>query len=673
MSVPEERPARRLRALRLSDWRLLWENRTLGEKLVLSVWLSLVPISLATSMAAMATVERLTLQQLRVEMLRQAREANRRFSAWEKEHLSSLQFLAQLRSISSLNPEDSARTLSTAGQSYPRYSFFLKASDGSPIASSPEDLQNKILNKVEQRALTGMVSNGLISNGLITNGLISDQSNHFSCFGSSVPVRTNRFPQEVPKGVLSSCIAINELGRVTGVDDLRSHFNEENSDTPRLDLVRGNTRGIAMFQVLRPGLMLLLESRGYSQEERERLLDPRESLKSAWAPFIRYAMNQNRTMEDFAKFRIDGKVYYAAIDQHNNNQSSLFIIDQETVFEGVHRLFTWLWAGNIAALVASSVAIVRICKSLSQPIDRVGMVLERISQGDFSLELPAARGPQGQLFSYVNRASAQLKAYLADSEALTVTNAQLYQARRIQDDFLIQNLPCSNTVDLAASFNPAYEIGADWYDALTAHPFTIVVVADVCDKGVPSALYMSVFRSLLRLNLQREFSVADGDADSKLRQALMSVNRYMVDNHGSTGMFATAFVGAYDPGQHRLSYVVAGHESPLIHQRGVVSALTLGGPALGLFAQATFQPGHCQLDPGSYLLAFSDGLPDARNSHGDAFGHANVRALFAQLAGAEPSAQSLLDGVSAAALSHIGEAEQFDDLTLLTLRVKGGT
>jgi serine phosphatase RsbU (regulator of sigma subunit) len=143
----------------------------------------------------------------------------------------------------------------------------------------------------------------------------------------------------------------------------------------------------------------------------------------------------------------------------------------------------------------------------------------------------------------------------------------------------------------------------------------------------------------------------------------------MADNLGSTGMFATAFVGAYDPDQHRLSYVVAGHESPLIHQRGVVSELALGGPALGVFAQATFQPGHCQLEPGSYLLAFSDGLPDARNSHGDAFGHARVRALFAQLAAAEPSAQSLLDEVSAAALSHIDEAEQFDDLTLLTLRV----
>jgi serine phosphatase RsbU (regulator of sigma subunit) len=659
MSIPEGGAARRLRALRLSNWRLLWDNRTLGEKLVLSVWLSLVPISLATSLAAMATVEHLTLQQLRVEMLKQAHEVNRKFKIWEQTHLTSLTFLSKLRSISSLNPSYSARVLSLAHQSFPLTSFLLKAPDGRLIASSPEGLQSKRLNSVEQRALSG----------LATNGLSNDHNSNPTCLVSSVPVRPYASVEQVPIGVLSSCIAINDLGKVTGVDDLRKHLNQETSGTPRLDLTRGKTRGIAVFKVLRPGLLLLLESQGYAEEERERMLDPRESLKSAWAPFIRFAMNQNRNTDDFVKFRIDGKVYYAAVEHYDNNQSSLFVIDQETVFEGLRRLFAWLWVGNLAALLTSSVAIVRICKNLSKPIDRVGMVLERISQGDFSLELPAARGTHGKLFSYVNRASAQLKAYLADSEALTVTNAQLHQARRIQDDFLIQNLPCSETVDLAASFNPAYEIGADWYDAITAHPFTIVVVADVCDKGVPSALYMSVFRSLLRLNLQREFNVPDGDAGNKLRQALISVNRYMADNHGSTGMFATAFVGAYDPGQHRLSYVVAGHESPLIHQRGVVSELALGGPALGVFAQATFQPGHCQLEPGSYLLAFSDGLPDARNSHGDAFGHARVRALFAQLAAAEPSAQSLLDEVSAAALSHIDEAEQFDDLTLLTLRV----
>lgn len=658
----QERPAWTLRALRPGNWRLLWENRTLGEKLVLSVWLSLVPISLATSMVAMATIEQLTLQQLSAEMLKQSREVNSRFRAWEKSHLSSLTFLSKLRSIASLDPISSARTLSIAHRSFPLTTFYLKASDGSLIASSPKVLHSRSFNKVEQRALSGLANNGLAR---------LNKNNPF-CFISSVPVLTNIAAKQVPIGVLSSCIAMKELGKFTGIDDLRQHLNQGSSGTPRLDLTRGKTRGIAVFKVLGPGLLLLLESQGYTEEERERMLDPHQSLKSAWAPFIHLALDQNRKLEDFTKLRINGTVYYVAISNYNNLQSSLFVIDEETVFEDLRQLLTWVWVGNITALIASSIAILRICRSLSQPIERVGTVLEHISQGDFSLQLPAARGTQGQLFDYVNRASAQLKVYLADSEALTLTNAQLYQARRIQDDFLIQNLPKGDTFDLAASFNPAYEVGADWYDAITVHPFTIVVVADVCDKGVPSALYMSVFRSLLRLNLQREFNDPDGDAGSKLREALVSVNRYMADNHGHTGMFATAFVGAFDPGQQRLSYVVAGHESPLIHQRGVVSELVQGGPALGVFAQAMFKPGHCQLDPGSYLLAFSDGLPDARNSHGDAFGQARVKELFAQLAAAEPSAQTLLDEVSAAALSHIGEAEQFDDLTLLTLRVLRG-
>ena len=661
MNFPGQPWIRLRRVVRLDSWHLFWDNRTLAEKLVLGVWLSLVPISLATSIAAMATIEELTLRQLRVEMLDQAHEANSRFNTWREVHLSSLKFLAKLRSVKSLSPPNATTTLSTLHQTYPSFTFFLRNRDGSLIARSAGNLLSKPLNKIERQALSGIT----------TSGLLNDNINNKSCFLSSMPVYAGKPRQQAPIAVLSSCIAINELGKVTGIDDLRKHLNQESAITPRLDLLNGNRRGIAVFKVLHPGLMLLLESQGYSQQEREQMLNPRESIKSHWAPFIKLALNGNQQAEEFTSIRINGKLYYVAVERYNKIQASLFVIDQETVLEGPYKLFRWFWIGNIVALIASSLAITRICKSISQPIEQVGTVLERISQGDFSLQLPDSRGPQGQLFSHVNRASAQLKAYLADSEALTVTNAQLHQARLIQDDFLIQTLPNNDAVELAASFNPAYEIGADWYDALSINGFTIVVVADVCDKGVASALYMSVFRSLLRLNLQREFNTPDSDACLNLAEALTSVNRYMADNHGNTGMFATTFVGAYDPGKRRLSYLVAGHESPLIYQRGVVSNLALGGPALGVIAHARFKPGHCQLGPGSYLLAYSDGLPDARNGRGEAFGLARIKALFEQCAATQPSAQQLLDEVNAAAAAHMGDAEQFDDLTLLTLQVHG--
>ena len=94
----------------------------------------------------------------------------------------------------------------------------------------------------------------------------------------------------------------------------------------------------------------------------------------------------------------------------------------------------------------------------------------------------------GRLFNYVNQASIQLQAYLADAKAHAITDNQLEEARRIQADFLIRDLPSTPVVELAAMFQPAYQIGADWYDALERDGVVFVVVADDCDKGIPSAL-----------------------------------------------------------------------------------------------------------------------------------------------------------------------------------------
>jgi hypothetical protein len=191
--------------------------------------------------------------------------------------------------------------------------------------------------------------------------------------------------------------------------------------------------------------------------------------------------------------------------------------------------------------------------------------LSRISHGDFGEPLPTDSSDVGRLFNYVNQASSQLQAFLADAKAHAITDTQLEEARRIQADFLIRDLPSSPQVELAAMFDPAYQIGADWYDALERDGVVFVVVADVCDKGIPSALYMSVFRSLLRLSLVKEWDLCHEPCRAICR-AIGTVNTYMAETHGSTAMFATAFVGAYDPQHQQLSYVVAGHEAPLVLQ-----------------------------------------------------------------------------------------------------------
>jgi serine phosphatase RsbU (regulator of sigma subunit) len=241
----------------------------------------------------------------------------------------------------------------------------------------------------------------------------------------------------------------------------------------------------------------------------------------------------------------------------------------------------------------------------------------------------------------------------------------------MQADFLIEPLPPRQGLQLAALCQPAYDIGADWYDVVPLGDATAVVVADVCDKGIPSALYMSVFRSLLRLSLSKEWT-ASGDAVRCLEAALSNVNRYMASTHASSGMFATAFVGLYLPATGSLAYALAGHETPFVLRApGLPSApqLARSGPALGLFEEAAFAIHTCSLRPGDLLFAYSDGLPDARSPAGEPFGRERIEALLASVNPEACSPQDLLAHVHSTVTTYCGGAEPFDDLTLLTLKV----
>ena len=257
---------------------------------------------------------------------------------------------------------------------------------------------------------------------------------------------------------------------------------------------------------------------------------------------------------------------------------------------------------------------------------------------------------------------------------LAISDRQMQTAKQIQQYFLAEAPPPSAGYELAYYLQPAYQVGADWYDLLTVDGKQFMVVADVCDKGVGSALFMSVFRSLLRYSLIGEFSASTDCSDApplgdRLARVAQIVNRYMAENHGASSMFATVFLAAYEPGTRCLDYVCAGHEAPLVRCAGGVEALEVTGPALGIFAGAPFSSRHCQLAPGDVLVAFTDGLPDARGTDEAPLGQQAVKALLADAKRDAHSAEQWLDALKQLALDHMGEAEQFDDLTLMVLKV----
>lgn len=262
-------------------------------------------------------------------------------------------------------------------------------------------------------------------------------------------------------------------------------------------------------------------------------------------------------------------------------------------------------------------------------------------------------------------------------------------ARNIQRDFLPESLPEIPGVQLEAALHPAREVSGDFYDAFQLAPSgnLVLVVGDVCDKGVGAALFMALFRSLIRASadpvgggaiqmiggrrtLVMQSLEAATPADLLTRVAGFT-NNYIARLHGRTNMFATVFMAVLDPVYGGLDYLNAGHEPAfIIGADGDIQQLRPTGPALGLMPDSVFSAKQTRLEYGQSLLAFTDGLVEARSPTGEVFGGERLReVLRAHRAAAAPD---LVREIAEALRVFGRQAEPHDDVTMLAATRVGG-
>ena len=244
---------------------------------------------------------------------------------------------------------------------------------------------------------------------------------------------------------------------------------------------------------------------------------------------------------------------------------------------------------------------------------------------------------------------------------------ELEIGREIQLGFLPDALPSPAGWELCAHFRPARQVAGDFYDAFTLPEGRVaLVLADVCGKGVGAALFMALFRSLIRALAEPQFAAAPSVAEG-LRTTLRATNDYIARTHDRANMFATTFAAVLDPATGALDYVNAGHEPPVIVDAGgrVRARLAPTGPALGLLPELEFGVASDRLNAGETLFAYTDGVVDARDPQDEPFGEDRLMALLQT--DAAPAAR-LLERIDAALSAYIGTADQFDDVAMLATR-----
>jgi serine phosphatase RsbU (regulator of sigma subunit) len=235
---------------------------------------------------------------------------------------------------------------------------------------------------------------------------------------------------------------------------------------------------------------------------------------------------------------------------------------------------------------------------------------------------------------------------------------ELLVARAIQQTFMPREIPGLRGWELAADWQPARQVGGDFYDFFDLPDRRLgLVIADVADKGMPAALFMALTRALMRAAALTHASPAE---------ALAQVNDLMVpDAH--RGMFVTAVYGVVGLDSGRLVYANAGHLPPLVWRRArrAVERLNRGGLALGVIEGSRVTEHTIDLAPGDSLILYTDGVTDALSPNGDMYGTERLPEIVR--GSTCSSAQSLLRAIGDSVAAFAAGMPPADDLTLTVL------
>jgi serine phosphatase RsbU (regulator of sigma subunit) len=595
--------------------------------------------------------------------MRRAKTLDRFFHAWEKDVTLMLRSLSLSPVIRSMNQQQASQLLDPIYPLTPFRNWRLWKADGSLVLASEKviniPLQQKRILKDPgfQDARAGRFNFKVSS--------VQSKGRLDACLQANQPVYGLN-DEAVVQGILSFCIPLSKLGEDSGLLLVGSESELTQAGTPvgPMEPHIGKYRGNSFFLLNKHGNLVFPVNSG-ARYSHLSLLSPQRVASGSWAPFVMLA----RESIGHGRFRlveVQGIPFYMLTLPISSEWLSVTVVDRETILAPVVRFLRNLITAQVVTVIVTALAISFACGRVSRPIKDAGRTIKAISTGDFNAHLDEIYpGELGELYSSINQTGGRLRQLLDQALAHAVTDQQLETAKTIQKSFIVESLPVVDGIELSAYFLPAYDIGADWFDALAINDICYLAVADVCDKGVASALFMSVFRTLVRYGLSQES--IHGSSDTTLSEVVSLVNNYMAQNHGDTLMFATMFLACFTSDTGLLSYVSAGHETPLLRKGNRCLRLDAQGPAMGLFDGATYELRDIQLDPGDVLVIFSDGIIDARSPSDDAFGMDTLEAMVLAMPDSL-TADQIASRIKANVASHIHDADQFDDMTLMVMR-----
>lgn len=312
----------------------------------------------------------------------------------------------------------------------------------------------------------------------------------------------------------------------------------------------------------------------------------------------------------------------------------------------------------------------RLANIITAPVLKLRNDVKVISGGDLDRKAEVVGNDEiSDLANSFNDMTTSLKTYISDLTSLTAEKerigAELDVATHIQSSMLPSIFPAfddQKEFDIYATMNPAKEVGGDFYDFFKIDDkHLVIVVADVSGKGVPAALFMVIGKTLIK-----DHTTINTD----LSEVFQKVNNLLCESN-SENLFITAFEAVINLETGHMVYVNAGHEMPYIYRKGKewTAEQIKPGFVLAGMENMKFKTGELYLNKGDKVFQYTDGVTEATNAKNELYGMDRLKAALDK--NSDKSMLELLPAIKADIDEFVGEAPQFDDITMLGFELKG--
>jgi phosphoserine phosphatase RsbU/P len=268
----------------------------------------------------------------------------------------------------------------------------------------------------------------------------------------------------------------------------------------------------------------------------------------------------------------------------------------------------------------------------------------------------------------------QLLKLIADVASIRIENVRLLEVqqeqKRLANELAVASEiqlrlhpaapPALPGYDMIGVSFPCYEVGGDYFDFIEKRDGRYVIaLGDVSGKGTGAALLMSSVHAAVRAHTTTRLSASE---------VVGEINQYIYDNTPAN-RYVTLFYSELDPRTHQLTYINAGHNSPLlVRASGEVTTLDIGGFPVGITPFCDYREGWVELEPGDVMVIYSDGVTESVDEQEEEFGEARLIEIVQRNRGR--TAAGLRDRIDEALAKFVGKAKSVDDLTLVIVKRK---